>query len=77
MFEPRARYCHLHLVCISVCYKRKMHGTSYIFESVVKNLMCFNFVEVWAMQKIFYTEIFQMYGMYFKRINVYNTVLLS
>ena len=24
--------------------------------------MCFNFVEVWAIQTLFYTEIFQNYG---------------
>ena len=25
MFEPRTRYCHIHLVCTSVRYERKIH----------------------------------------------------
>ena len=50
MFEPCTRYCHIHLMCtmLSVRYESKMHvliSQKYkIF--IVKNLMCFNFVEV-------------------------------
>ena len=47
LVEPCTRYCHIHLACTSVCYERKMHVL--IIESktvIVKNLVCFNFVEV-------------------------------
>ena len=64
-FKPRTRHYHIYLACTSVRYERKMHvATNYskIKLSIVKNLMCFNFVEVWALRSFFYTEIFQIYG---------------
>ena len=63
MFEPCTRFCYLHLACTSVHYKWKVQGNNYLKVkiSMVKNLVCFNFVEVWAIRKKFYTEIFQIY----------------
>ena len=46
-FEPCKHYCHIHLACMSVGYERKMHvATNYSKIVMVKNLVCFNFVEV-------------------------------
>ena len=49
MFEPHIYHHHVHLACTSVHYERKM----YVLETkicIVKNLVCFNFVKVWALR---------------------------
>ena len=54
MFEPHIHYCHIHLTWTSMHYERKIHVLiigKQNFHS--KNLMCFNFVEVWALWSFF------------------------
>ena len=54
MFEPCTclTYCHIHLsVYECALYERKMHGTNYSkINFLVITLVCFNFVEIWAIQ---------------------------
>ena len=60
---------YLHLTCTSVRYKWKMHGNNYSKIFIVKNLVCFNFVEVWAIQNFFTPK--------FSRSKVYHSLRAS
>ena len=79
-FEPRTRYCHIHLTCMSVRYERKMHLVKLLFESkivTVKNIVCFNFVEVYELYKVFLHRNFQIYSIYYHNCATVRSLYLS
>ena len=58
-FKHRTRYCHIHLACTSVRYERKIHV---LYNCHSKKILCALFSLKYELYEVFYTEIFQIYG---------------